>query len=54
VVALDDNFSGGQHFGWGFAMRLDRLSGLQMGDGSGSAPTHNRGRASRQMEARSM
>jgi hypothetical protein len=33
VVALDDNFSGGQHFGWGFDMRLDSLSGLHLGTG---------------------
>ncbi|MGI4881352.1 MAG: family 16 glycoside hydrolase [Janthinobacterium lividum] len=30
VVALDDNFSGEQHFGWGFAMRLDSITGLHM------------------------
>ncbi len=35
VVALDDNFSGGQHFGWGFAMRLDSLNGLHLGDARG-------------------
>ena len=37
VVALDDNFSGGQHFGWGFAMRLDSLSGLRLGSALGPA-----------------
>jgi hypothetical protein len=35
VVALDDNFAGGQHFGWGFAMRLDSLQGLQLETDSG-------------------
>jgi hypothetical protein len=54
VVALDDNFSGGQHFGWGFAMRLDSVSGLQLGYGPGSAPTNNPGRMSRSAKERPM
>ena len=36
VVALDDNFSGGQHFGWGFNMRLDTRRGLHFDTGSQS------------------
>ena len=54
VVALDDNFSGGQHFGWGFAMRLDSVSGLQMGSGAGSAPANDPARMSRQAKERPM
>jgi hypothetical protein len=30
VVALDDNFSGGQHFGWGMQFRLNDLKGLAL------------------------
>jgi hypothetical protein len=31
VVALDDNFSGGHHFGWGMQFHLDNASGLKVG-----------------------
>ncbi|WP_010219333.1 family 16 glycoside hydrolase [Sphingomonas sp. PAMC 26621] len=43
VVALDDNFSGGQHFGWGFAMRLGSIAGvhLQGGAADGAATPAN-------------
>ncbi len=41
VVALDDNFAGGQHFGWGFNMRLDSLSGVHLGDQRASPPAEH-------------
>lgn len=37
VVALDDNFSGGQHFGWGMQFHLADIAGVQFPTGAKSS-----------------